>query len=122
MRAIQICTLLGSGLVLVASVIGCKEPTSFEGSAKFPGGAHGCFEKCASVGMDMASFVFVGEYSTACACQLRRVEKEAPASETDKVDTAMVAATAGVELERRRIAAQQAAAAGGMHPMVFVGH
>lgn len=41
------------------------------GDAHFPGGATRCFKQCEKAGMDMASFVYVGEYSTACACKLK---------------------------------------------------
>lgn len=47
---------------------GCA--TSFYGSAEIEGGRPGCEEKCASVGLEMQAFVFMGEYSTACVCDV----------------------------------------------------
>ncbi len=48
--------------------LGCN-PTNFQGSAKYPGGARGCFDACKEGGMKMGAFVFAGEYSTACVCE-----------------------------------------------------
>ena len=87
----------------------CREPTSFRGEAQFPGGALGCFKQCQKVGMDMASYVYVGEYSTACACKPKIATATAtgPAAdlqdEVDSNEASVVAAAAGVELQRRRI-------------------
>jgi hypothetical protein len=114
MRKRLLPAVLCSSLV---STVACA--TSFEGSAKFPGGARGCFQRCLSQEMEMASFVFVGEFSTACACQPRRAEGNA-ASQSDAVSAAVVAATAGVELERRRMA--QAAQAGALGGVMAAGH
>jgi hypothetical protein len=108
---------LGIALVLA----GCAMPTSFEGEAKFPGGASGCRAKCAADGLEMASFVYVGEFSTACACKPAGASAPAPApapasvpapgASNDSEESAIVAAAAGVEMQRRRIEAQQRAAA-----------
>lgn len=46
--------------------LGCA--TRFQGNANFPGGPRGCFERCQSRGMEMAQFVYVGDYSSACVC------------------------------------------------------
>src|SRR5262245_56175312 len=104
-----------SGLLYIVGSLGCQTPTSFEGEAKFPGGPRGCYQRCQAEQLEMASFVYVGEYSSACACQLRRT---GPAASNETVSSAVVAAAAGSELQRRRIAAQQAAAS---HP-VYVAH
>ena len=100
----------GGGLwILVAALCfgGCDYPTSFQGSAKFPGGARGCWDRCAREGTEMASFVYVGEYSTACACRPLQAVGQPLAVRDD--EGAVVAATAGVELERRRAAERQRA-------------
>ena len=47
---------------------GCA--TSFTGSARLEGGRPGCEQKCASIGLQMQAFVFMGEYSTACVCDV----------------------------------------------------
>jgi hypothetical protein len=53
-------------LLLLAG--GCA--TSFTGSPQVEGGRPGCERKCASMGLEMQSFVFMGEYSTACVCDV----------------------------------------------------
>ena len=57
--ALSLCLLAGSGCA-----------TSFTGPAEIQGGRPGCEQKCASVGMEMQAFVFMGEYSTACVCDV----------------------------------------------------
>lgn len=85
--------------------LGCA--TTFQGDAEFPGGARGCFDRCQTLRMEMASYVFVGEYSTACACK-PRVAQAALTGEDDSADqAAVVAAGAGVELQRRAMAEQR---------------
>lgn len=54
----SLCLLIGGGCV-----------TSFTGPAEIQGGRPGCERKCASVGLEMQAFVFMGEYSTACVCE-----------------------------------------------------
>jgi len=49
-------------------VSGCA--TTFTGSAEVEGGRPGCERKCASIGLEMQAFVFMGEYSTACVCEV----------------------------------------------------
>jgi hypothetical protein len=98
---------------LLCALTGCAMPTAFEGDPKFPGGAAGCWKKCQGQNLDMASFVYVGEYSTACACKPRLVNAPQAVGTNDDDDdqAAVVAAAAGVELQRRRIEEQQRAAA-----------
>jgi hypothetical protein len=95
--------LFGVSVGLIATaigVLGCA--TSFTGDAKFPGGARGCWEACKRDGMEMASFVYVGEFSTACAC------KPAGSGAHAEDDAAGVpAAVAGVETQRREAEQQQ---------------
>jgi hypothetical protein len=86
----------------LSSLLGCA--TSFVGEAQFPGGAPGCFKQCQAGGMEMATFVYVGEYSSACAC---RPKASAPglsssSNADDAAAAAVVAAGAGVEMQRRR--------------------
>ncbi len=103
--------VLGVPAFLLAHLAACQPPTSFQGEAKFPGGARGCFDMCAKNQMDMASFVYVGDYSTACACKPKVLASArataAPGTAQDDSEGAAVAAAAGVELQRRRIAEQQ---------------
>jgi hypothetical protein len=95
--------LVAMGSLLLGA--GCQ--TQFYGDPAFPGGAPACFEKCRRQNMEMASFVYVGEYSTACACKPRGASARA-LPEGDQA--AIVAAAAGVELQRRRMEQERAAA------------
>jgi hypothetical protein len=61
--------------------------------------------------MEMASFVYVGEYSTACACKPRASSASALSVQAEGDQAAIVAAAAGVEMQRRRMEEQQRAAA-----------
>lgn len=112
-------------LLALVCVGGCEPPTSFEGKAQFPGGPRGCFQECSRQNMVMGSFVYVGEYSSACACKPKTnaagpaaenaaTRQNAPAAENptrtendqDDDQAAVVAAAAGVEVQRRRLAEQ----------------
>src|SRR5260221_4442613 len=98
----------GCWLLLVALCFGgCQPPTSFEGEAKFRGDVGGCRQRCLEQHLEMASFVYVGEYSTACACKPAQAAGQ-PLAVGDE-EGAIVAAAAGVELERPRAAQQQRA-------------
>ena len=57
--------------------------------------------------MEMATFVYVGEYSTACAC---RPLTAGAVGQADHTQAATIAAAAGVEMQRRSIEEQQRAA------------
>jgi hypothetical protein len=102
--------LIGVCLLVLSGMASCVPPTEFKGSSQFPGGALGCFNQCAKGGMEMATFVYVGEYSTACACKPRLAGGAQATSQSD-VEAAVAAAGAGVELQRRRIEESQRAAA-----------
>jgi hypothetical protein len=67
--------------------------TSFQGSAMVEGGRRGCERKCAANGLQMQSFVFMGEYSTACVCDVP--------GHTAHVDSAAEAAAVGVMTQMR---------------------
>lgn len=46
--------------------------THFHGNAKFPDGPVGCYRRCAATkAFEMDSFVYMGEYSTACVCRVK---------------------------------------------------
>jgi len=95
------------GFLFLASSCLLSCATSFVGDAQFPGGALGCYRQCQKIGMEIASFVYVGEYSSACACKLKS-GGGAQSSVTDQeVEGAVVAAGAGVEMQRRRAEASQ---------------
>jgi hypothetical protein len=86
-------------LSAITFLAACPGPTRFEGSAFFPGGPDGCAAKCASQpGLEMSSFIYAGEFSTACVC---RSKAQAAASESD------TAAAVGVVMQARAAAARQ---------------
>ncbi|MGD8861795.1 MAG: hypothetical protein PVI30_17425 [Myxococcales bacterium] len=88
-------------LLLVLGCAGCA--TSFQGSARFPGGPKGCYDKCDEAGMKMTNFVYVGEYSTGCVCGLdRRKDADARARSGAPESAATTAAAVGVVMQMRR--------------------
>lgn len=57
------------GLFILAIVFsGCA--TAFTGSPHVEGGRSACEQKCTSQGMEAAGLVYMGEYSSACVCQI----------------------------------------------------
>jgi hypothetical protein len=63
--------------------------------------------------LDFGSFIYIGEYSTACACRAVTPRSTASSNEADASadeQAAVAAGVAGAELQRRRIAQQQAQA------------
>jgi len=55
-------------LILTATTAGCA--TSFTGSAHVEEGRAGCERKCAGQGLAMSGMVYMGEYSSACVCEV----------------------------------------------------
>lgn len=56
----------------IAGVLGLGCATSFTGSAHIEGGRNGCEAKCRGQGMQVAGMVYMGEYSSACVCEVPR--------------------------------------------------
>ncbi len=83
--------------MMLLCLSGCT--THFFGDPKFPGGAPACFHKCRNQNMEMATFVYVGEYSTACACHPRT---PSATGASQAVGAAESAAAAGVMMQMRR--------------------
>jgi hypothetical protein len=97
-------------LILFAVATACGNPTHFEGEAQFPGGARGCLHHCRANNMEMATFVYVGEYSSACACRPVPVNPTpAPAARAQTPDAEATsfeaAAAAGVMAQAARLQA-----------------
>lgn len=84
------------------AIVGSGCATSFTGDAHFPGGARGCYAQCQAEGMVMASFVYMGEYSTGCVC----APASAPAAAAGSGAVAGAAAV-GVVLQARNQEEQQ---------------
>jgi len=57
-------------VLIVVGVLtgGCA--TSFTGSAHIEGGRQACESKCRGQGMEVAGMVYMGEYSSACVCEI----------------------------------------------------
>jgi outer membrane lipoprotein SlyB len=53
---------------LAFGLAGCA--TTFTGSPHVEGGRSACEQKCTSQGMEAAGMVYMGEYSSACVCQV----------------------------------------------------
>jgi hypothetical protein len=58
----------GTVTSLALSLAGCA--TSFTGNAHVENGRAGCEEKCRGQGMQIAGMVYMGEYSSACVCEV----------------------------------------------------
>ncbi len=81
------------------TLAGCA--TSFTGSAHIEGGRSGCESKCAGQGLAMSGMVYMGEYSSACVC-------EVPGSGGGAGSSASVAGgAAGVVMQMRQQQQQQ---------------
>ena len=94
-------------VLLVASAIGCG--TTFTGSAHVEDGRRGCEGKCRGQGMQVAGMVYMGEYSSACVCQVPRATASASDDSTQLLSSAaaVTGAADGVVMEAQRRAAQQ---------------
>jgi len=86
-------------LGVLGFVLGCQ--TQFTGSAHVS--VTECQARCTADGMQMAGMVYMGEYSSACVCELSGA---APASPTS-VAPGAVGAVAGVMMQMRRAHQQQ---------------
>ena len=108
---------MGLGLLVLSGTASCTTvpTTEFKGGSRFPGGALGCFNQCVKLGMEMATYVYVGEYSTACACKPKLAGGAQVSSQAD-AEGAVAAASAGVELQQRRAAEQARRAAAATPP------
>jgi len=74
------------GLALATS--GC--PTTFTGSAHVENGKAGCEYKCKKSGLRFSGMVYMGEYSSACICELAK-----PAAATTTQGPSAAAASVG---------------------------
>ena len=57
-------------LMIVATLALSSCATAFMGSPHVEGGRAGCVAKCSGQGMGLAGMVYMGEYSSACVCQM----------------------------------------------------
>lgn len=89
-------------VVLVLALVGCR--TEFYGSPHIDPGT--CQQKCASARLEMVGMVYMGEYSSACVCEIpRQAPMPAPGPAPGMSPTASAAvsgATAAVMNQMRR--------------------
>ena len=72
------------GLCLTLGLSGC--PTTFQGNAHVQGGRAGCEKQCKKSKMRMSGMVFLGEYSTACICEVVPKAAETGGKSDDESD------------------------------------
>ncbi|HKO94317.1 MAG TPA: hypothetical protein VJU61_24355 [Polyangiaceae bacterium] len=85
--------------------------TEFIGEAHYVGGPSACVRNCRKNHMEMDSFVFMGEYSSACVCRLVRKDAQS-AQYDDGRSSGSVGAVAGVMTQIREARAAAGALAG----------
>jgi hypothetical protein len=96
-RVLKLAVAIGGALSLTACV------TSFQGSPHVEGGRQGCEAKCRGQGMAVAGMVYMGEYSSACVCQV----PEGAAGHASLTGGAAAAAGGAVAVEMMRRQQQQ---------------
>lgn len=87
------------GLLLLGSGVGCQ--TQFVGDPHISPAA--CQAKCAQSNLQMAGMVYMGEYSSACICEVGKAGAPAGLASAGAVGTAP-----GVIMQMRRAQAQAA--------------
>ena len=94
----------------LTSLVGCA--TTFTGDPHVENGRAGCDAKCNAQGMATSGMVFMGEYSSACICEVPR-PAGAPAAAPNSAGAAAggAAGAAGVILQMERARQQQQDAA-----------
>ena len=65
-------------ILLCSGLYGC--PTTFSGSAHVVDGRAGCEKKCKKSKLRMSALVFLGEYSSACVCEVPLPESKSSES------------------------------------------
>lgn len=98
---LAVLTLFALGITLST---GCA--TTFFGDPYF-GGPRKCYQKCRSQNMNMAGYVYVGRYSSACVCEIKGGGTKRRAV-INSASGAVGGAAAGVVMQMRRAAAAQA--------------
>ena len=89
--------------ILLVALSGCVKATEFTGSAHVEEGRAGCERKCASQGLAMTGMVYMGEYSSACMCEVPGAATTSSAAPS----AAAAGASSGVVMQMRRIQEQQ---------------
>lgn len=107
-------------LLAFVALAACEPPTKFTGEAKFPGGKTACEATCRRDNLEIAAFVYSGEFATSCVCRVPSPAAPAspPAAAPPGSHGAEVAPAAGVEVQTQAAAAA-AAAANNAHYMQY---
>ncbi len=92
--------------VFVLTAVGCA--TRFTGSAHIEGGRSGCEAKCRGQAMQIAGMVYMGEYSSACVCEVPRATGAAAGHELLGAASGASGAAAGVVMQMERERQQHA--------------
>lgn len=121
MRAFLLFALLGAGA--------CVQPTRFNGDPHFPGGPPACFSQCEEDGLEMAGFVYSGEFASSCVCRPKASPSAPgaspgsppPAASAEPLEPAIAAAVdlaiaAQAEAQRQADAAQRQRSSTSYHP------
>jgi len=95
----------GSAVIVALSLVGCA--TSFTGNAHVENGRAGCEEKCKGQGMQVAGMVYMGEYSSACVCEVPRGSASSSRREFLLGSAAASGGAVGVIMQMRRQQQQQ---------------
>jgi hypothetical protein len=90
---------------LLAAILlgGCQ--TNFVGDAHIDPAS--CVQKCQSARLEMVGMVYLGEYSSACICEIPRPPGAAPAPAAPGAAGGAAGAAAGVVMQMRQAAQQQ---------------
>lgn len=102
MRIVGLVTFLG---VIAVSALGCA--TSFTGSAYVENGRNGCEAKCRGQGMQVAGMVYMGEYSSACVCEVPRSTSSGGERHLIALTGGSMGSAAGVIMQMQRQQQQQ---------------
>lgn len=104
--ASRIPRLVALPLFALGIILGAGCATTFVGDAHF-GGPRKCFKECRRQNMNMAGYVYLGRYSSACICEVKGGGTRRRA--VINSSTGAVGGTAaGVIMQMRRAAAAQA--------------
>lgn len=89
-------------MVLLAAPVAMGCATSFTGSAHVEDGRAGCEAKCRGQGMQVAGMVYMGEYSSACVCEVPGSAASGRRQQLLASSASAAGAAAGVVMQMRR--------------------
>ena len=92
-------------LIIVSIVLGAGCRTEFTGSAHIDPGT--CQAKCNEAHLQMAGMVYMGEYSSACICEIPRAPGPPSGGMGAQASAAAAGAAAGVVMQMRQQQDQQ---------------